>query len=74
MMKTPQNVRFNDLLKVCKEKFGEPRIRGSHHIFQVPWEGNPRINIQAKRNMAREYQVKQVLKALQKLAEESSTP
>jgi hypothetical protein len=40
----PNNVRFEDLLKICTECFGKPRITGSRHIFKTPWEGDPRIN------------------------------
>jgi len=62
------NVKFSDLLAICTEKFGKPRIRGSHHIFKTPWQGDPRINIQKDGNMAKAYQVRIVQKALAKLA------
>ena len=61
----PKNVKFDDLLYICREIFGNPRIRGSHHIFKMPWQGDPRINIQKDGNMAKPYQVKAVLKAIQ---------
>jgi predicted RNA binding protein YcfA (HicA-like mRNA interferase family) len=51
--------------------FGEPRVRGSHHIFKTPWEGDPRINIQKDGNMAKPYQVKAVIRAIKKLQEDS---
>jgi hypothetical protein len=41
----PKNVKFVDLLRVCVKYFGNPRIRGSHHIFKTPWRGDPGINI-----------------------------
>lgn len=68
-MKTqPQNVRFTDVVKVCTQYFGEPRqYSGSHMIFKTPWQGDPRINLQANRNLAKAYQVKQVLAALEML-------
>jgi hypothetical protein len=48
--------------------FREYRVNGSHHIFKTPWQGDPRINLQKlKGNMAKPYQVKQVLNALRKL-------
>jgi len=47
--------------------FGKPRIKGSHHIFKTPWKGDPRINIQKEGKTAKPYQVKLVLKALDKL-------
>ncbi len=67
MKKSPENVRFSDLLKVCIKYFGEPRITGSHHVFKTPWQGDPRINIQKDGNKAKRYQVMQVLKALELL-------
>jgi predicted RNA binding protein YcfA (HicA-like mRNA interferase family) len=63
----PKNVKFIDLLNVCKKYFGEPRIRGSHHIFKTPWQGDPRINIQKDGNTAKPYQVKAVIEAIKKL-------
>lgn len=70
MRKNPSNVRFDDLLKVCEHYFGEGRQRGSHHIYKTPWQGDPRINIQSSSNgKAKEYQIKQLLKAIKKLEE-----
>lgn len=66
------NTRFAYLARVCQEHFGNPRIKGSHHIFKTPWPGDPRINLQKDekaKGMAKPYQVKQVLEALQKLDE-----
>ncbi len=63
----PRNVKFNDLLNICMKYFGNPRITGSHHIFKTPWEGKPFINIQRDGKMAKEYQVREVKKALEKL-------
>ncbi len=65
----PGNVLFADLLKICERSFGKPRIRGSHHIFKTPWNGDPRINLQRSGNMAKPYQVRDVKKALEKLKE-----
>ncbi|MCL2845763.1 MAG: toxin HicA [Chitinivibrionia bacterium] len=62
-----KNIKFIDLLNVCKKYFGEPRIRGSHHIFKTPWQGDPRINIQKYGNTAKPYQVKAVIEAIKKL-------
>jgi hypothetical protein len=68
MRENPQNVRFSDLVKVCDHYFGESRQKGSHHIYKVPWQGDPRINIQRdKSGKAMDYQVKQVLAAVEKL-------
>jgi len=68
MRREPSNVRFTDLIKVCKEFFGEPRQSGtSHIIFKTPWIGDPRINIQNDKGKAKVYQVKQVLSAIDQL-------
>lgn len=68
MRRTPGNVRFSDLFKVCAEHFGEPRQRGtSHAVFKTPWRGDPRINIQDDHGKAKAYQVRQVLLAIDKL-------
>jgi hypothetical protein len=69
ILANPKNVKFEDLLKICIKYFGNPRISGSHHIFKTPWKGDPRINIQKSGKMAKPYQVKLVLKALQRLEE-----
>jgi len=65
--RNPKNVRFSDLLRVCDHYFGPPRQRGgSHRVYQTPWPGDPRINIQNDKGMAKSYQVKQVLMAIEK--------
>jgi hypothetical protein len=66
--RSPKGVRFNDLCKVCDFFFGEPRQKGSsHRIYKTPWRGDPRVNIQNHKGMAKAYQVKQVLKAIERL-------
>ena len=61
-------VRFGGLSRVCEHYFGPPRQQGtSHLVFKVPWPGDPRVNIQNKKGMAKAYQVRQVLKAIDKL-------
>jgi hypothetical protein len=69
-LKNAKSVKFNELLKICKRFFGNPGIEGSHHIFKIPWHGNPRINIQKDGPDAKKYQVKQVRQALVKLKEQ----
>jgi len=65
-----KNIRFSRLLTICENIFGEYRISGSHHIFKTPWQGDPRINLQKlKGNLAKPYQVRQVLQSLRKLKE-----
>lgn len=70
LLQNPKNVRFKDLLRIATEAFGEPRVNGtSHHVFKVPWQGQPWVNLQADGKNAKDYQVKQVLAALKKLEE-----
>jgi len=72
MWRSPQNVRFDDLAKVCADHFGAPRQEGtSHTVYQTPWQGDPRVNIQrGKDGNAKAYQVRQVLDAIAKLEDE----
>ena len=64
----PKGVRFADLAKVCEAYFGEPRQKGtSHRIYRTPWPGDPRVNIQDAKGTAKPYQVRQVIKAIEKL-------
>ena len=52
---------------------GSPRQSGtSHRVYRTPWAGDPRVNIQENRGMAKPYQVRQVLAAISKLEEEDS--
>lgn len=68
MKVNPKRVRFNELGKVCEAFFGLPRYNAtSHCVFRTPWQGDPRVNIQNKRGMAKPYQVKQVLLAIGRL-------
>jgi hypothetical protein len=68
----PKGVRFRDLSRVCDHYFGAPRQHGSsHQVYRTPWPGDPRINIQDDKGMAKAYQVRQVLKAIEKLEAES---
>lgn len=64
----PNNVRFSDLVKLCDAYFGEPRQKGtSHRIYRTPWPGDPRVNIQNAKGKAKPYQVRQVIRAIEKL-------
>ena len=64
----PKGVRFSDLARICDHFFGEPRQSGtSHRVYRTPWPGEPRVNIQNDRGMAKTYQVRQVIRALEKL-------
>lgn len=68
MRAQPANVRYLELMKVCEHHFGKPRQQGSSHaVFRTPWPGDPRVNIQNAKGMAKAYQVRQVLRAIDKL-------
>lgn len=68
MRRNPKGIRFSDLCKVCDYHFGEARQAGSsHRIYKTPWRGDPRVNIQDSKGMAKAYQVRQVLKAIDRL-------
>ena len=71
MRRSPQNVRFDDLAKICADLFGRPRQYGtSHKVYKTPWQGDPRVNIQREDGNAKAYQVRQVLDAIDKLEAE----
>jgi hypothetical protein len=68
MRRNPEDVRFRDLCKVSDYYFGKPRQGGtSHRVYKTPWQGDPRLNIQSKKGKARAYQVRQVLKAIERM-------
>ena len=74
MEQNPADVRFSDLCKVCDHYFENPRQEGtSHRIYKTPWPGDPRVNIQNKTGKARAYQVRQVLKAVERYKLEYGT-
>jgi len=75
MRRSPAQVRYADLYKVCVEYFDEPRQSASSHaVFKTPWPGDPRVNIQNAKGKAKPYQVRQVLLALEKLQEKDGSP
>ncbi len=54
-------------------KIGEPRqVGSSHRIYKTLWQGNLRVNIQNDKGMAKAYQVKQVLKAIERLEKQEN--
>jgi hypothetical protein len=74
MRSNPKGIRFNNLCRVCGHYFGVPRQQGtSHRIYKMPWQGDPRVNIQNDKGMAKAYQVKQVLKAIERLQNEKQS-
>jgi len=68
MRRNPKEIIFSDLCKVCDHYFGDARQTGSsHRVYRTPWQGDPRVNIQNDKGKAKAYQVKQVLKAIERL-------
>jgi hypothetical protein len=74
MAESPNNIRYDNLKKVCIDSFGDPRQEStSHAVFKTPWPGDPRVNIQkAKNGQAKPNQVRQVLSAVEKMKEETN--
>lgn len=72
MGRSPKGIRFSELCRVCDFHFGPPRQQGtSHRVYKTPWPGDPRVNIQNERGMAKAYQVRQVLRAIERLKHEN---
>ena len=68
MKRNPKGVHFKDLCRVCDQYFGDARQSGtSHRIYKMPWQGDPRVNIQNVKGKAKPYQVRQVLQAIERL-------
>jgi hypothetical protein len=42
-------------------------------VYKTPWIGDPRVNIQNDKGIAKVYQVRQVLKAIERLKNETTT-
>ena len=73
MRRNAKGIRFSDLCKVCDAYFGEARQkRTSHRVYKMPWPGDPRINIQNDKGFAKAYQVRQALKAIDRLESEDA--
>ena len=74
MRANPAGARFADLCRICDHYFGPARqTSGSHRVYRTPWTGDPRVNIQNMKGRAKAYQVKQVLKAIERLEVEHDT-
>jgi hypothetical protein len=68
MRRNPKGIRFGDLCRVCDFFFGKARQKASsHRVYKTPWQGDPRVNVQDHKGMAKAYQVKQVLRAIELL-------
>jgi len=74
MRENPKGIKYSSLCRICDYYFGEPRQKsGSHRIYKMPWQGDPRINIQDDHGLAKSYQVRQVLRALARLERKNDT-
>ena len=74
MCNNPSCVSFADLCKVCDHFFGQARqTGGSHRVYKTPWIGDPRVNVQNEKGKAKAYQVRQVLKAIERIEIEHGT-
>lgn len=74
MQNGSKGIRFSDLCRVCDHFFGDARQVGtSHRVYKTPWQGDPRVNIQNSKGLAKAYQVRQVLKAIRRLSDENGT-
>ena len=68
----PKDVKFSELCKTCDFYFGDARQSGSSHkVCKKPWRGDPRVNIQNSKGKAKAYQIRQVLKAIERLEVEN---
>jgi hypothetical protein len=56
---------------IAERLFGKARVHGSHHVLKTPWAGDPRVNIQKDGSKAKAYQVRQVVRAVDKLLGEA---
>jgi hypothetical protein len=73
MRQNPKGIRFQELCKVCDSIFGEARQKSSsHRIYKLPWQGDPRVNIQNDKGMVKAFQVREVLKAVERLEAQSN--
>lgn len=74
MRNNSSGIRFVDLCKVCDHFFGQARqTSGSHRVYKTPWIGDPRVNVQNDKGKAKAYQIRQVLKAIERMEIEHGT-
>ena len=72
MRRSAKGIRFTEACRVCDHYFGQPRQKGSsHRVYKTPWQGDPRVNIQNAKGKAKAYQIRQILKAIERLDYES---
>ncbi len=67
----PHNDKWGNLEAMCRRYFGEPiRRKGSHVMFQLPWEDDPLLNIQRRGKQAKPEQVKDAVRAIERLLDQ----
>ncbi len=69
-LSSPKNIRFERLLVICRNIFGGSRDGKHNYIFSTPWADDPVINLQVDKGSsgkAKPYQVKQVIRALERM-------
>ena len=67
----PDNVQWSDLEAMCRRYFGEPiRRKGSHVMFQLPWDDDPLLNIQRRGKQAKPEQFKDAVRAIERLLDQ----
>jgi hypothetical protein len=72
MRYNPSGLRFAEVCRICDHYFGQARqASGSHRIYKTPWIGDPRVNIQNYKGYAKAYQVRQIIKAIERLEAEN---
>jgi hypothetical protein len=70
---SPKSLTFTEACTLAEAYFGKPRQGSGSHIaiYKMPWQGDPRINLQkGEGGKAKEYQIKQLIKAIDKQKEE----
>jgi len=71
MRNNPSGLRFAEVCRICDHYFGQARqASGSHRIYKTRWIGDPRVNIQNYKGYAKAYQVRQIIKAIERLEAE----
>jgi len=71
MRNNPSGLRFAEVCRICDHYFGQAgQGGGSHRIYKTPWIGDPRVNIQNYKGYAKAYQVRQIIKAIERLEAE----
>ena len=64
MRNNPNNIKFCALAWLCSDMWGAVRIKGSHHIWATGKQIRPLVIIQPDGKLAKGYQVRQVLRAV----------